>query len=47
MAGINESKPFVPINIGVLTITDSRTLETDTSGQLLAQRLVAAGHALA
>ncbi|MDG2243240.1 MAG: molybdenum cofactor biosynthesis protein B [Rhodospirillaceae bacterium] len=47
MAGIDERKPFVPINIGVLTITDSRSLETDTSGQLLAERLVTAGHALA
>lgn len=47
MAGIDESKPFVPINIGVLTITDSRTLETDTSGQILAARLTEAGHSLA
>lgn len=47
MAGIDESKPFVPINIGILTITDSRTLETDTSGQILAERLTAAGHTLA
>lgn len=47
MAGINEKKQFVPINIGVLTITDSRTLETDTSGKILADRLEAAGHTLA
>lgn len=47
MARIDESKSFVPINIGVLTITDSRTLETDTSGKILAERLTAAGHALA
>lgn len=47
MAGIDETKDFVGINIGVLTITDSRTLETDTSGKLLADRLTAAGHALA
>jgi len=44
MARIDESKTFVPINIGILTITDSRTLETDTSGKLLEERLVEAGH---
>lgn len=47
MPGIDETKPFVPINIGVLTITDSRTLETDTSGKILADRLTEAGHTLA
>ena len=47
MPGIDETKPFVPINIGVLTITDSRTLETDTSGKILAYRLTEAGHHLA
>ena len=47
MAGIDESKPFVPINIGVLTVTDSRTMETDTSGKILADRLTEAGHTLA
>ncbi len=47
MARIDESKAFVPINIGILTITDSRTLETDTSGKLLEERLVTAGHACA
>lgn len=47
MAGINENITFVPINIGVLTITDSRTLETDTSGKILEDRLIEAGHVLA
>lgn len=47
MAGIDETKEFVGINIGVLTITDSRTLETDTSGKILAERLSEAGHSLA
>jgi molybdenum cofactor biosynthesis protein B len=46
MAGIDEEKVFHPLNIAVLTISDTRTLETDTSGALLAGRLVAAGHAL-
>ncbi|MBE7373559.1 molybdenum cofactor biosynthesis protein B [Pseudomonas lopnurensis] len=38
---------FVPLNIAVLTVSDTRTHETDTSGQLLADRLTAAGHRLA
>lgn len=46
MAGIDEEKVFHPLNIAVLTISDTRTLETDTSGALLAGRLVAAGHSL-
>jgi len=39
--------PFVPLNIAVLTVSDTRTQETDTSGQLLVDRLLAAGHGLA
>ena len=38
---------FVALNIAVLTVSDTRTLETDTSGGLLAERLQAAGHTLA
>ncbi|MCY1268067.1 Molybdenum cofactor biosynthesis protein B [compost metagenome] len=38
---------FVPLNIAVLTVSDTRTLETDTSGQLFVDRLQAAGHNLA
>ncbi len=38
---------FVALNIAVLTVSDTRTLETDTSGGLLAERLQAAGHRLA
>jgi len=47
MAGIDESLTFYPLRIAVLTISDSRTEQTDKSGALLAQRLSAAGHALA
>ncbi|MCC5886502.1 MAG: molybdenum cofactor biosynthesis protein B [Gammaproteobacteria bacterium] len=36
-----------PLNIAVLTVSDSRTLKTDTSGRLLADLLTAAGHQLA
>lgn len=45
-ARIDERLPFYPLNIAVLTISDTRTLETDTSGALLADRLQAAGHGL-
>lgn len=38
---------FVPLNIAVLTVSDTRSPETDTSGQLLVDRLTAAGHQLA
>src|SRR5690606_39373890 len=38
---------FVPLSISVLTVSDTRSLETDTSGQLFVDRLTAAGHALA
>jgi molybdopterin adenylyltransferase len=47
MSAIDESKPFVPLKIAVLTISDTRTLEDDRSGTTLAERLVAAGHHLA
>lgn len=38
---------FVPIAVAVLTVTDSRTVDTDTSGAALVERLVTAGHDLA
>ena len=47
MPGLDETLTFYPLRIAVLTISDSRTEETDTSGRLLAERLVAAGHELA
>ncbi|MDR2856398.1 MAG: molybdenum cofactor biosynthesis protein [Novosphingobium sp.] len=37
---------FRPINIALLTISDTRTLESDTSGTILAGRIAAAGHTL-
>lgn len=36
-----------PVRIAVLTVSDSRTLDTDTSGQLLVDRLIGDGHVLA
>ena len=47
MPGIDESLPFHPLRIAVLTVSDTRTDETDTSGRLLAERLATAGHELA
>ena len=44
MAGIDESLTFYPLRIAVLTISDSRTEQTDKSGALLVERLTAAGH---
>ncbi len=38
---------FKPVNVAVLTVSDSRTLEQDTSGDILAARVVEAGHELA
>ncbi len=47
MHGINEELEFKPVRIAVLTVTDTRTRATDTSGDVLAQRIEAAGHTLA
>jgi molybdenum cofactor biosynthesis protein B len=43
---IDETREFKPINIAVLTVSDTRTPETDTSGDILAARVVGAGHIL-
>ena len=40
-------KTFIPLNIAVLTVSDTRTTENDTSGQALVERLETAGHHLA
>ena len=47
MPGIDQSLVFHPLRIAVLTVSDTRTEETDSSGRLLAERLIAAGHELA
>lgn len=47
MAGIDASLPFAPVKIAVLTVSDTRTEETDKSGALLVERLKKAGHTLA
>jgi molybdenum cofactor biosynthesis protein B len=43
---VDESRVFTPINIALLTISDTRSLEDDTSGDILAERIVRAGHNL-
>lgn len=43
----HADRPFVPLNVAVLTVSDTRTPETDTSGALIAERLQAAGHHIA
>lgn len=44
---MHKDAEFVPLNIAILTLSDSRTFETDTSGQALEDSLKAAGHKLA
>jgi molybdenum cofactor biosynthesis protein B len=43
----SAARPFVPVGIAVLTVSDSRGLELDGSGRVLIERLSAAGHRLA
>ena len=47
MSGIDETIPFAAINIAVMTVSDTRTEETDKSGATLVERLEKAGHRLA
>ena len=41
---LDQSKPFTPLSIAVLAVSDTRTLETDTAGALLKSLLEADGH---
>ena len=41
-----SERDFIPLNIAILTVSDTRTEETDTSGRLLVERLDEAGHRL-
>jgi molybdenum cofactor biosynthesis protein B len=47
MAGIDETRAFVAVNIAVLTVSDTRTLANDSSGDALAACIAAAGHNVA
>ncbi len=43
----SASKEFIKINVAVLTVSDTRTLETDTSGQYLVDQVLELGHQVA
>ena len=47
MSRIDETKDFIPVRIAVMTVSDTRTLEDDRSGDTLVARIEAAGHVLA
>ncbi len=44
---VDPDRVFKPLNLAVLTVSDTRTPDTDTSGDILVSRLEAAGHRLA
>jgi molybdopterin adenylyltransferase len=46
MIGIDEKRSFIPLGIAVLTVSDTRTMEDDKSGQTLVDRITEAGHQL-
>ena len=47
MPRIDESRPFIPVRIAVLTVSDTRTRQEDTSGDTLVALIAEAGHELA
>jgi len=47
MSRMDDAKEFIPVRIAILTVSDSRSLADDRSGQVLVDRLQAAGHQLA
>jgi molybdenum cofactor biosynthesis protein B len=47
MPGIDQNRPFIAVNIAILTVSDTRTLANDTSGDALADRITKSGHQLA
>ena len=47
MSRIDESRPFIPVRIAVLTVSDTRSLAEDKSGDTLVARIAEAGHSLA
>jgi len=44
MTTIDKNRPFIKVNIAILTISDSRSLENDKSGDLLSERIKGSGH---
>jgi molybdenum cofactor biosynthesis protein B len=47
MSRIDETRPFIPVRIAVMTVSDTRTAENDKSGNALVELLTVAGHVLA
>ena len=47
MSRLDETKPFRPVRIAVLTVSDTRDASNDSSGDALAERIAQAGHELA
>ena len=47
MSRIDETKEFIPVRIAVLTVSDTRSVEEDRSGQTLIDRIERAGHSVA
>jgi molybdenum cofactor biosynthesis protein B len=47
MPRIDESRPFIPVRIAILTMSDTRTLDQDKSGNTLAEMIGEAGHTVA
>ena len=47
MSGVDESRPFLPVSIAVMTVSDSRTEADDRSGDTLARLIAADGHHVA
>jgi molybdopterin adenylyltransferase len=41
---LDETRPFKPVNIALLTVSDTRGVEDDTSGDILAERILSSGH---
>ncbi|MEE8258056.1 MAG: molybdenum cofactor synthesis domain-containing protein, partial [Sphingomonadales bacterium] len=44
MPGIDEKRPFLPVNIAIMTVSDTRTTDTDKSGNILQKCIDEAGH---
>jgi len=47
MSRLDQTRPFLPCQIAILTVSDTRTLANDSSGDTLAARITTAGHVLA
>lgn len=47
MAKVDESRPFIPVNIAIMTVSDTRVEADDRSGDTLVERLTGDGHVLA